>query len=147
MAMTSDDLTPFSADAASTGSLDGLEIEVQHPLSEVVLLALKGEVDMWTSLQLMDSIIEAFHEHPALIVVDLDDVRFMDAAGLGVLAEGARHIEDGRVRFAVVCPSNHRLTRLLQLAGLERALNVYESADDALAPWLDSEAGEVPASV
>lgn len=65
--MTSDDLTPFSADAASTGSHDGLEIEVRHPFPEVVLLALKGEVDTWTSLQLMDAIIEAFHEHPALI--------------------------------------------------------------------------------
>ena len=142
--MTSDGSTPTSA---GMDSLDGFEIDVQRPVSGVILLALKGEVDLWTSFQLMESIIEAFHEHPALVVVDLSDVRFMDDAGLGILAEGARHIEEAGGRFAVVCPSHHRVTRQLQLAGLEPALHVRESADDALEPWLDSEAGEIPAGV
>lgn len=55
--------------------------------------------------------------------------------------------EDARGRFAVVSPSNHRVTRLLQLAGLEHALDVHESGDDALDLWLDSEAREIPAGV
>ncbi len=132
--------------SAGTDSLVGSEIDVQRPASGVILLALRGEVDLWTSLQLMESIIDAFHEHPELIAVDLRDVLSMDAAGLGVLAKGARHIEDGRVRFAVICPSDHRVMPLLQLAGIERALNIHESADDALGPWL-GEAGETPAGV
>ena len=143
--MTSDGRTHSSVDAGGADSRDGFEIEVQRPAPGVILLRLQGEIDMWASLPLMERIIEAFHEHPALIAVDLSDVGFMDTAGLGVLVEGQRHIEDGRVRFAVICPSDHRVMRFLQLAGQEGALSIHESAADALGPWLDGKAGEVPA--
>jgi anti-sigma B factor antagonist len=119
----------------------GFGIDVQHVAPGVILLALTGEVDLGASFQLMESIIEAFHERPALILVDLSDVRFMDAAGLGVLAEGARHVHAAGKRLAVVRPSGHVVTGLLQLAGLEPALHVHESANEALERWLDGEAG------
>ncbi len=48
------------------------------------------------------------------------------------------------MRFAVICPSDHRLAP--QLTGLNRALDVHESTDDALGPWLDNEE-EMPAGV
>ena len=142
--MTSDDLTHSSAEAGDMGSRDGFEIEVRRPSPNVILLRLQGAVDMWTSFTLMESIIEAFAEHPALIAVDLSDVRSIDDAGVRVLVDGARPIEDGRVRFAVICPPDHKLAA--QLSGLGRALHVHESAYDALEPWLDNEE-EIPAGV
>ena len=42
-----------------------------------------------------------------------------------------------RVRFTVVCPAHTQLARLFELAGLEGALSVHESANDALESWLD----------
>ena len=125
---------------------DGFEIETQRPTAKVVLLAVRGEVDVCTSLGLMESIIEAFAEHPEVIAVDLSELRYMDSAGLRVLLQSARHIEDGGVRFAVVLPSGHRLAQLPQLIGLRQLLHVYESVEEALGPWLD-EAGELPAGV
>ena len=80
---------------------DGFEIETKRPTAKVVLLAVRGEVDVCTSLGLMESIIEAFAEHPEVIAVDLSELRYMDSAGLGVLLQSARHIEDGGMRFAV----------------------------------------------
>jgi anti-sigma B factor antagonist len=125
---------------------DEFAIETQHPADKVVLLALKGEVDVFTSLGLMESIIEAFAEHPDVIAVDLSELRFMDSAGLRVLVEGGRHIEDGGVRFVVILPSDNQLAHLPQLNGLHRVLNVSETMEDALGSWLD-EAGELPAGV
>lgn len=125
---------------------DGFEIETQRPAAKVVLLAVKGEVDVCTSLGLMESMIAAFAEHPEVIVVDLTELRFMDSAGLQGLLQSARHIEEGGVRFAVILPSDHPLAQLPQLIGLRRLLHVHESVEDALGPWLD-EAGELPAGV
>jgi anti-anti-sigma factor len=125
---------------------DEFEIETQRPADKVVLLMVRGEVDACTSLALMQSLIEAFAEHPEVIAVDLSELRSIDSAGLGVLLQGARHIEDGGVRFAVILPSDRRLAQLPQLVGLHRQLSVHESREDALRPWLD-DAGELPAGV
>jgi anti-anti-sigma factor len=122
------------------------EIEKRRPAAEVVLLTVRGEVDVCTSLGLMESMIEAFAEHPEVIAVDLSELRSMDSAGLRVLLNGARHIEEGGVRFTVVLPCDHDLADLPQSIDLRRELSVHESTEDALGPWLD-EAGELPAGV
>lgn len=122
----------------------GFEIETQRPAAKVILIAARGEIDACTSLVLMESMIEAFAEHPELIAVDLSELGYMDSAGLRALMNSARHIEDGGVRFAVVLPSHHSLAQLPQLVDLHRRINVHESREDALGPWLD-EAGELPA--
>jgi anti-anti-sigma factor len=125
---------------------DGFEIETQRPAAKVVLLTVKGEVDVCTSIGLMESIIGAFREHPELIAVDLSGLRYMDSAGLRLLTEAARHIEDGGVRFAVILPLDHQLARLPQLVGLHRRLNLNESLEEALGPWLE-ETEELPTGV
>jgi anti-sigma B factor antagonist len=122
------------------------EIEMQHPADNVVLLAVRGEVDVCTSLALMQSMIEAFAEHPEMIAVDLSELGYIDSAGLGVLLQAAGHVEEGGVRFAVILPSDRRLAQLPQLVGLRRQLSMHDSREDALGPWLD-EAGELPTGV
>ena len=105
---------------------------------------MKGEVDLWTNLSLMESIVEAFSERPALIAIDLSAVGFVDAAGLRALVAGARHIEESGGRFVVICPADTQMMRLFELAGAHRALDIHESADGALRPWLDGTAEELP---
>ena len=124
-------------------SRDGFAVEVQRPAPEVIVLRVEGELDLWTSLPFLDAILDAFSEHPELIAVDVNGVRSMDSTGLRVLVDGARHIEEGRVRFAVICRAGNPAARLLEQAGAQSAPDVHESVDDALGVWLDA-AGERP---
>lgn len=133
-------------DAIDVSSRDGFRIDVQRPAAAVVLLRVEGVLDLWTSLPLMDAILHAFSEHPGLIAIDLSDVLSMDDTGLHVLLEGSRHIEAGGVRFAAVCPAGSEMTRVLERADVQRTLNIHESVDDALGPWLDG-VGDLPAGV
>ena len=132
-----------SVTAGDAGLGDGLEITVLRPAPRAVLLSLTGEIDLLTSFRLMDAISEAFAEGLALLAVDLSEVRFLDAAGLRVLTVSARHIQEARTRFAVICPEESPVRRLLELAGAQRELNVHESASAALRPWLGDEEGEL----
>jgi anti-sigma B factor antagonist len=125
-------------------SRDGFVIELQRPAPGVIVLRVEGELDVWTSLPLMDAIIEAFHEHPELIAVDASDVVSIDGFGLRVLVEGAGHIEAGRVRFAVIRAGGSEVARLLEQTDASRTLTVHESVDDALQEQLGA-AGELPA--
>ena len=139
------DVDPFG-DVLDVSSRDGFAIEVQRPTATVIVLRVEGKLDLWTSLPLMGAIMDAFHEHPRLIAVDVSGVLSMDSTGLHVLVEGASRIEESRVRFAVVCPAGGEVARLLGQTDPQRALKVHQSLDDALGPWLD-EAGELPAGV
>jgi len=127
-------------------SREGFEIERERPASEVILLRVRGEIDLWASLPLMEAISEAFAGAPALIAIDLSEVTYMDSAGLRPLVEGSRHLEEAHTRFVVICTPGSQVARLLGQPGAHRALNVHESREDALGPWLD-EAGELPAGV
>jgi anti-anti-sigma factor len=132
---------PPTIDMGDSGSSAGFNIVSERPAPKAVVLRVTGEVDLWTSFTLMESLIAAQSEHPDLIAVDLSDVPLMDDAGLRTLEEGARDLADGGVHFAVVSPPGHELAHLPQLAGLHRVLNVHESVKDALGPRLD-ETGE-----
>jgi anti-anti-sigma factor len=92
----------------------------------------------------MEAIIEAFSEHPEVIAIDLSAVSFMDVAALRALVDGARHIEEARGRFVVIRPADRQVARLFELAGAYRALDIHESVDSALRPWLHGTAGETP---
>jgi anti-sigma B factor antagonist len=118
---------------------DAFEIETTRPAAKVVILAVRGEIDICASHELMEAIIGAFGEHPEMIAVDLSELQYMDSVGLRVLVEGGRHIEGVGVRFGVILPPEHRLARLPQLIGLHRRLNVHESREVALRQWLDPE--------
>jgi anti-anti-sigma factor len=87
----------------------GLKIVARRPSPKVVVLRVTGEIDLWTSVSLMESIVAAHAEHPELIAVDLSDAKAVDAVGLRVLEEAARLLEDGGVHFTVISPSDHRL--------------------------------------
>ena len=136
--------------SAAAGTMDpreALEIEVLRPAPTVILLGVKGEIDMLTSFRLMDAITEAFAEGPTLLAVDLSGVRFMDAAGLRVLTLGGPLIEEGeRTRFAVICPADNPMAVLLEPAGAQRGLTVHESSAEALRPWLGDAEGARPAT-
>jgi anti-anti-sigma factor len=134
----------FSSGAIDVSSRDGFAVEVERPATEAVLLRVKGALDLWTSLPLLDAILAAFGEHPQLIAVDVSAVTSLDDTGLRTLVEGSGHVEEGGVRFAIVCAAGNVVARLLEQADPSRTPSVYESADDALG--LDG-AGELPAGV
>ena len=118
---------------------DDFEIEIQRPAAEVVVLKLRGEVDLCTSFALMESVSAVVAQRPELIAVDLSELEFMDGAGVKVLESAARHIDARHTRFAVICPSDHAVWRILQLAGLQGEACVYGSAVEALRPWTRDE--------
>jgi anti-sigma B factor antagonist len=89
-----------------------------------VVVALTGEIDVVTAPVARDLLAEAVSEAVTGITVDLGEVTFLDAAGLGVLAgasAAARHLPGGFRLVAVPA----RVLRLLRVTGLDRHLAVF----------------------
>lgn len=106
--------------AAGAMSLEALEVHVELG-REWVIVAVKGELDILTSPDLA-AVLEAVKGQRTQMVVDMAMVRFVDAHGLRVLAEGATAMPEG---FVITCPPP-LLRRLLAITGLESAVELRD---------------------
>jgi anti-anti-sigma factor len=101
--------------------------------SEGALRTLKviGELDQGTAVELRAALTETLDAEGG-VLVDLGECGFIDSTGLSLLVEAKRHLaEDGRP-FAV-CAPDADVRRLLELTGIDRAVGLYDTRDDALA--------------
>ena len=91
-----------------------------------------GEVDLATAPALRDCLMEvaSVHDRPPSVIVDLSDVRFCDASGLGVLVDAHKRIQRRGGRLRLICPEGQVL-RLIRITGLTRLLPIYPALDDA----------------
>jgi anti-sigma B factor antagonist len=73
----------------------GLTVEVRHEPGHMLLVTVAGEVDIATVPRLRERL-AALAASGRPLIVDLDRVTFIDAAGLGVLAGAARYRSPAR---------------------------------------------------
>jgi anti-anti-sigma factor len=94
------------------------------------ILTVAGEVDIATVAQLRDRLSELAGSGCPLIA-DLDQVRFIDAAGLGALAAAAGRSAAHGTTLRVVC-AQRRTRRLFRITRLDRYLAVSCTVAEAL---------------
>ncbi len=80
------------------------------------IVALSGELDLWTAPQLIPVVRGLLAQGRNRITLDLDDVTFMDAAALGILIRARQDVT--RTNGYLDITHNTLVTRLLALTGL-----------------------------
>ncbi len=87
-----------------------------------MVVPLAGEIDVASAPALQRTLAAARADGTGDIDVDVTNLRFIDCAGLGVLAEVARSLreQDRRLRLR---GANHRLASLLRLVDLSELLS------------------------
>jgi anti-sigma B factor antagonist len=96
------------------------------------IVAVGGEIDVYTAPKLRDKISELVATGSYDIVVDMHEVEFLDSTGLGVLVGGMKKVRahDGSLRL--VC-NQDRLLKIFRITGLAKVFVIHETADEALA--------------
>jgi anti-sigma B factor antagonist len=107
-----------------------LTIEVRQEPDRIVL-TLHGELDLLAAPRLQREIESDAVDATDILVLDLDDVHFIDSAGLRVvLAARERTVERGQQ--LALTPGSPQVQRLLSIAGVNGHLHTIASADAAL---------------
>ncbi len=116
--------------ASSHGESDGEQAPVVRVRREpgYVLVTVTGEVDYASAAGLRERLL-ALADDGRPLVVDLDQVSFIDAAGLGALAAAARRASAHGASLHVVCVG-HRIRRLFGITGLDRVVLPAEALKD-----------------
>lgn len=99
--------------------------------SGAVVAEVAGEIDMSTVAGLRSRLYELADSGQPLIV-DLDQVTFIDSTGLGVLVGTARRAEAHGTGLHLVCSQDQTL-KLLWLTGLDRRIPLSATVGKALA--------------
>ena len=94
------------------------------------VVRLGGELDLYNASELREALNGACADSPERVIVDLEEVEFIDSTALGVLIEARTKLENRRA-FLLASPALET-RRALQISGLDRHFTVLESVSDAL---------------
>jgi anti-sigma B factor antagonist len=96
------------------------------------IVAVGGEIDVYTAPKLRDRITELVGEGVFNIVIDMESVEFLDSTGLGVLVGGLKKVRAHDGSLELICTQD-RLLKIFRITGLAKVFVIHDSADGALA--------------
>lgn len=99
-----------------------LEIERQDNGDAKVLLV-KGEVDVYTAPKLKEALVPLTKHEGAKVIVDLEDVSYMDSTGLGVFIGALKSTKEYNSELRLVSMQD-RVRRLFEITGLDSIINI-----------------------
>jgi anti-sigma B factor antagonist len=106
----------------------GLEIIDSPP--PYTVLAVKGEVDVYSAPRLREKLVELVSQGHRHIVVDLEAVDFLDSTGLGVLVGGLKRLRSHEGDLTLVC-TQARILKVFEITGLTTVFRIAGSVDEA----------------
>ena len=95
-----------------------------------VVVSLAGELDLYNAEEVRSALREVLAGEPEVLVVDLEQVNFIDSTALGVLIEALSKMTDRR-GFRLAAPGLET-RRALEVSGLDRHFLVHETVAEAL---------------
>jgi anti-anti-sigma factor len=109
-----------------------IRIDVRQ-LEDRVVLELHGELDLVGAPVLGTKIGRAELDERRILVLDLEDLEFIDSAGLRVILAANERARERGDEFAVT-PGSAQVKRLLAIAGVSEHLPTIASAEAAVVP-------------
>jgi anti-sigma B factor antagonist len=95
----------------------------------VVVVA--GEIDVYTAPKLRDKISDLVAAGNHTLIIDMENVDFIDSTGLGVLVGGLKKVRAQDGSMSLIC-SQDRLLKIFTITGLAKVFSIYSSQGDAL---------------
>lgn len=96
------------------------------------VLAISGELDMATAPAVRERLHSLLAEGKARLVVDLEDVGFLDSTALGVLVGVLKRVRTQEGDLRLVC-TQPRVLKVFEITRLDQAFAIFDSVDAAVA--------------
>ena len=109
-----------------------LNISTRSPSNETRIIDVEGEIDVYTSTQLKEQIVDTISEGVRYVVMNLAKVEYLDSTGLGVLIGALKRLREKQGNLVIVSPSM-RIMRIFEITGLYKIFTIYETEAEASA--------------
>jgi len=102
------------------------------PSEKARILDVEGEIDVYTSPELKQKIVEYTEAGVKSLVINLSKVEYLDSTGLGVLIGGLKRLREASGNLSLVAPGM-RILRIFEITGLDKIFDIYPSEEEAIA--------------
>jgi anti-sigma B factor antagonist len=100
--------------------------------SGVSVVDLNGEIDVYTSPKVKETITDLIDKGHYSLVINLENVRYIDSTGLGVLIGGLKRVREHSGTVHLVC-TNPQIKKIFDITGLAKIFGIYDSEQAACA--------------
>jgi anti-sigma B factor antagonist len=107
-----------------------LSLRVETKGSFTVIYA-SGEIDVYTAPALREKLIELTDKGNYKLLIDMEQVDFLDSIGLGVLVGGLKRVRAHNGSLNLVC-TQERILKIFRITGLTKVFGIYASVDEAI---------------
>ena len=101
------------------------------------VVAVRGEIDLFTAPELKSALADAIEEGRLRIVVDLSETTFLDSTALGVLIGAVKRLRSREGRLTIV-NTDDNIAKTFEITGLDQIFTIRGSRDEAVSA-LDAE--------
>lgn len=99
-----------------------LTIDVEHNASEKIV-SLSGEIDAYTAPKLKETLLPLTKESGATVLVDLENISYMDSTGLGVFISALKSTKEEGTSLKLI-NLQERVYRLFKITGLTEVIDM-----------------------
>ncbi len=107
------------------------DIKTEKLRDDAYLIALSGEVDLYTAPEFKQQLLEIIAQGAKDVVVDFTDTTFIDSTTLGVLVGGVKRLRPGGGQLSLVC-SDRNITKIFEITGLDKVFPIYATRNEAV---------------
>jgi anti-sigma B factor antagonist len=107
------------------------DIKVEQAAADVCVIALTGEIDLYTAPEFKQQLIDVIDQGAHHVVVDLTETTFIDSTTLGVLVGGVKRLRPSDGQLSIVC-SDRNITKIFEITGLNRVFTIHSDRAEAL---------------
>lgn len=96
------------------------------------VVVLTGEVDLHHTPEVHKALVAACEQKPPSLVINLQEVSYMDSSGIGTLVEVLRRVNAYQGKLGL-CHMNDRVYSVFEITKLDHFFKIYKTEAEALA--------------
>ena len=110
-----------------------MELKLGHYTKDgIEVVDVEGEIDISTAPRLRELLTALASTDNCQLIVNMDQVEFLDSTGLGVLVGGLKRVRAHDGSLDLAC-TQERLLKLFRITGLTKVFGIHETVDQAIA--------------
>src|ERR1700680_1696833 len=107
-----------------------IQVNVREAPGDSYVVDLNGEIDVYTSPKVKDAVTDLIDRGVYNLVINLENVRYIDSTGLGVLIGGLKRVREHGGTVSLVC-TNPQIRKIFDITGLVKIFGIYDDEADA----------------
>lgn len=109
-----------------------MDLKLEHYTKDGLdILDVGGEIDVYSAPNLREALIDLVGDGKYQIVVNMEQVDFLDSTGLGVLVGGLKRVRAHEGSLGLVC-DKERILKIFRITGLTKVFAIYSTVDEAV---------------